>query len=87
LPVAISASATTMTATVPMCQKTDALLSSATIRIPATLRKSWIASSPAMVSNWPLTSDPATAVELPKTIPKLARIGVTMAELTNEAAA
>ncbi len=76
-----------MTATVPMCHQTEASLRRETIRMPATFSTSWIASSTAIVSSWPLTSEPATAVELPNVTPKLHRIGVTIEELTKAAAA
>ena len=58
MPELIRNSAPTMTNTVPMCHHTDASLSLATIRIPAMFRASWMTSSTAIVSSWPLTSVP-----------------------------
>ena len=58
LPELIRKSAPTMTRTVPMCHHTDASFSSATIRMPAMLRASWMSSSTAMVTSWPLTRVP-----------------------------
>ncbi len=66
LPELIRKSAATITTTVPMCHHTEASLSRATIRMPAMLRTSWIASSAAMVRSWPLMKDePRMAEPLP----------------------
>src|SRR5664280_1151783 len=88
LPELIRKSAPTMTATVPMCHHTETSLSMATILMPAMFSTSWMIIRTAIVNSWPLTSvEPKISEPLPYAIPKLDRIGVTMPELTNEAAA